>query len=111
MADSGGLHATPSGTRHRRRPALAVGAVAACGISDPDAGVAEFRYTLAPGGHAGRSAETPRALSRTAQGAALWSGQTLPSRQESRLEREYSTDWRILAASQEGRSPFTKNAS
>lgn len=48
--------------------------------------------------------KSPRALSRTAQGAALWSGQTLPSRQESRLEREYNTDWKILAAFQECRS-------
>ena len=51
-----------------------------------------FRNTSAPGGHAGRSTGTPRALSRTAQRAALGKGEALPGHQESRLEPDYETN-------------------
>ena len=88
VADPDGLHATPSGTWHRRRPALALGATATLGEADPDASVEEFCNTSAPGGHAGRSTETPRSLTRTAQRAAPGSGEALPGAQEERLKEE-----------------------
>ena len=75
-----------------RGPEVALGAAAATPEADPDAGIEEFRDTLPSGGHAGRSAETPRSVTREAEGQHIWPREALPGHKEGRLKA--LPDWK-----------------
>ena len=78
-----------------RGPEVALEATAASPKAEPDAGVKEFRNTLASGGHAGPSAETPRKVAWKPEGQLFWSGEALPGRKKGRL-RHFRTEIYLL---------------
>jgi hypothetical protein len=62
--------------------------------ADPDAGVAEFRYTPASSGHASGRAETLRKVARQAEGQSFRFREKVSSGKESRInsvDREIQT--------------------
>lgn len=87
------LHAALFGQGCGRGLEVALGAVAATPEADPNAGIEEFRDTLPSGGHAGRSTETPRSVTREAEGQLFWPREALPGHKEGRLKA--LPDWKL----------------